>query len=90
MSECENYFEFISYFKKMTEKVKNLHQKRIFIGDFNANNIMIDDNDEPVFIDTINYATDEFSKVEHRRYDNKYGIFLKTLLSFVDLERIGK
>lgn len=59
--ECLDNKEFVDYFIKAQETMKKLHDKNIFIGDFNPNNIMIDEDDNPVFIDTINYATEEFS-----------------------------
>lgn len=58
--ECKNNEQFIDYFIKAQETIKKLHKKKIYIGDFNPNNIMIDRNNNSVFIDTINYATPEF------------------------------
>mgnify|MGYP001102001441 CR=1 FL=1 len=59
--ECKDNKKFINYFERIQETMKELHKKNIFIGDFNPNNIMIDNDNNPVFIDTINYATPEFS-----------------------------
>lgn len=59
--ECKDNKEFINYFARIQETIKELHQKDIYIGDFNPNNIMIDEHNNPVFIDTINYATPEFA-----------------------------
>lgn len=58
--ECKDNKEFINYFKRIQETMKQLHKKNIFIGDFNPSNIMIDEHNNPVFIDTINYATPKF------------------------------
>lgn len=58
--ECKDNNRFIDYFMSVQETMKELHKHNIYIGDFNPNNIMIDDNENPVFIDTINYATKEF------------------------------
>lgn len=58
--ECLDNEEFINYFIGIQETMKELHKKDIFIGDFNPNNIMIDEYDNPVFIDTINYRTPKF------------------------------
>lgn len=59
--ECKDNTEFINYFIKAKEILKELHSNKIYVGDFNPNNIMIKENKEPVFIDTINYATPEFN-----------------------------
>lgn len=95
--ECKNNEEFIDYFKKAQESMKELHKRDIFIGDFNPNNIMIDKDNNPIFIDTINYATSEFDfllkpynsmiyeKVFKRKcslLDNDIFMFAFLLLSF--------
>jgi len=58
--ECQDHKEFIHYFILIQETIKELHRQDIFIGDFNPNNIMIDQENHPVFVDTINYATPKF------------------------------
>lgn len=61
LSECKNNDEFINYFIKAQESLKKLHRNNIFVGDFNPNNIMIDKDNNPIFIDTINYSTPAFN-----------------------------
>ncbi len=58
--ECKDNKKFVDYFINIQETMKELHKKRIYVGDFNPNNIMIGKDENPVFIDTINYATPEF------------------------------
>lgn len=59
--ECKDNEEFINYFIKANDTMRNLHQRGIYVGDYNPNNIMIDTYNQPIFIDTINYASSEFS-----------------------------
>lgn len=67
--ECKNNEEFINYFKQIQDTMKELHKNNIFIGDFNPNNIMIDKDNKPLFIDTINYATEKYGFL-HESYNS--------------------
>lgn len=67
--ECKNNDEFINYFEKIQETLKELHKNNIFVGDFNPNNIMINSDNVPIFIDTINYANEKYSFL-HESYNS--------------------
>lgn len=67
--ECKNNDEFIEYFKQAQETMKELHKNNIFIGDFNPNNIMIDKDNTPLFIDTVNYAISKYGFL-HESYNS--------------------
>lgn len=69
LNECESNEEFINYFYQVQETVKKLHKNNIFIGDFNPNNIMIDEDNNPVLIDTVNFKTSKFDFL-HESYNS--------------------
>ena len=46
----------LEYFIKADEAMQRIHKLGIAIGDIRENNILIDKNDNPVFIDTDNYS----------------------------------
>lgn len=50
----------IEYLLKAEEAIMRIHKKNIIIGDIKGNNILIDSEDNPVFIDTDNYAIGEY------------------------------
>lgn len=51
----------INYLIKAETAIKRIHKKGFIIGDVKRDNIMIDINEEPKFVDTDNYAFDEFT-----------------------------
>ena len=48
------------YLEKADQAMKRIHQKGVIVGDIHSSNIMINDNDEPIFIDTDNYSYGKF------------------------------
>lgn len=50
----------IRYLLKAEEAMIRIHRRGIVIGDIKGSNIMIDENDNPRFIDTDNYAIGDF------------------------------
>lgn len=85
--ECKNNDEFINYFIQIQETMKELHKNNIFIGDFNPNNIMIDQDNKPIFIDTLNYATPKYGFF-HESYNSLiYEKIFKTKCSHLDNDK---
>lgn len=50
----------IEYILKADAAVQRIHAKSVRIGDFKEDNILIDVNDNPIFVDTDNYAYQNF------------------------------
>ena len=45
----------IQYLIKADKCIQRLHQQQIILGDIKQNNILVNENEEPIFIDTDNY-----------------------------------
>ncbi len=85
--ECKSNDEFINYFKQIQETMKKLHKNNIFIGDFNPNNIMINNDNIPIFIDTVNYANEKFGFL-YKSYNSLiYEKIFKCKCSYLDNDK---
>lgn len=84
----------LNYILKADAAIQRIHAKGVRIGDIKENNILIDLNDNPVFIDTDNYAFQNFNfdlaPFRARCLEERYGrpaslkdndIFLFSLMS---------
>ena len=50
----------LKYIKDADSAIRRIHQKGVVIGDINASNILIDENDNTKFIDTDNYRYQDY------------------------------
>ncbi len=50
----------LEYLMKAESILKRLHNRGIILGDIKADNIMIDQNDNPIFVDVDNYAIGQY------------------------------
>ena len=55
-----DYTKLIEYLVKADAAMQRIHKKGVIIGDIRGENIMIDQNDNPIFVDTDNYAYDDY------------------------------
>lgn len=55
LEELQNKRKVIEYLIKADAVLKRLHEKKFIVGDVKTDNIMIDKNGEPVFVDVDNY-----------------------------------
>ena len=58
--KSNNVASFTKYIIKISNALQRLHQMGITVGDVRCQNILIQENDEPIFIDTDSYAIGEF------------------------------
>ncbi|MDD4110988.1 MAG: hypothetical protein PHS54_05525 [Clostridia bacterium] len=61
LDSLEDNQKLIDYLVKAEDSIKRIHKKGFIIGDIKRDNIMIDINENPKFVDTDNYAFDNFT-----------------------------
>lgn len=59
-SNTEEKMELYKFLLKADSILKSIHSHNIVVGDVKTNNIMVDRNGNPVFIDTDNYRIDDY------------------------------
>lgn len=77
----------IEYLLKAEEAIKRIHSKGIIIGDMHCENIMIDRDDNARFIDTDNYATEDFEFDILPRVTTIYERVFKSQCSLIDNDK---
>ncbi len=60
LNYLKEYSKLLKIVISLSDALKRIHKQGITIGDFRLENIIVDDYDKPVFVDTDNYALDGY------------------------------